>query len=178
MKSEYLVRKLSTFLVVISVLIAMGCSDSDPAPADITPADERDMAPGFTLNNEEGDPVSLSDFEGKPLVIFFFGNTCPLCISSAPSIESEINQAFSSSEMAIIGIDTWDGNQASVVNFKDRTGVTFDLLLRGSMVGSDYGTTYDRLVVVDGEGNIAFKGSTSASNDITKVVNLITELNQ
>ena len=175
MKSKFFGGELSTFLVVIIVAMAVGCSDADPAPVDIP---DGSSAPGFTLINDAGDPVSLTDFSEKPLVIFFFGSTCPLCISSAPSIESKINQAFSSEEMAIIGIDTWDGNQASVVSFKDRTGVTFDLLLNGSMVGSDYRTTYDRLIVVDGEGKIAFKGSTSASNDISKVVNVITELNQ
>lgn len=175
MKIEYFKRGISTFLVAIVVAIAVNCTEADPTPVDMTPG-ELDTAPGFTLNNDDGSPVSLTDFEGKPLVIFFFGNTCPLCISSAPSIESMITQSFSGDVMAIIGIDTWDGNQASVVNFRSRTGVTFDLLLKGSSIASDYGTTYDRLVVVDGDGKIAFKGSSGASNDITKVVNLLTEL--
>ena len=33
---------------------------------------ENDKAPAFTLLNEEGQPVSLNDFNGKSVVLFFF----------------------------------------------------------------------------------------------------------
>jgi thioredoxin-dependent peroxiredoxin len=31
-----------------------------------------DNAPAFTLSSDEGDQVSLKDFEGKHVVLFFF----------------------------------------------------------------------------------------------------------
>ena len=33
---------------------------------------ENDKAPAFTIPNEEGQPVSLKDFAGKNLVLFFY----------------------------------------------------------------------------------------------------------
>jgi peroxiredoxin Q/BCP len=31
-----------------------------------------DKVPDFSVPNEEGQPVSLKDFRGKPVVLFFF----------------------------------------------------------------------------------------------------------
>ena len=76
----------------------------------------------------------------------------------------------------MIGIDVWDGNQESVVNFRNRTGVTFDLLLQGSSVGSAYATTYDRLFVLNAKGEFVHKGSTAAGNDVPKVVSVLNDL--
>ncbi len=178
-------------LLLISSFTFFGCGDEGedtPAPddqaadqiddemTDPDPDPTAEAAPGFELNSVDGGTVSLSDFEGKPLVIFFFGSTCPLCIASGPTVESEVNGSFTSDEIAIIGIDTWDGNAAAVENFKSSTGITFDLLLQGSTVQNAYGTTYDRLFVVDSDGNIAFKGTSTASQDADDVVAIVRSL--
>lgn len=135
-------------------------------------------APSFSLTSVDGGLVSLSDFSGKPLVIFFFGSSCPNCIAGAPSVESKIHQVFSSDKMAIVGIDTWDGNESTVKNFRNTTDVTFDLLLNGSSIETKYNTTYDRLFVVDGEGKVAFKGNSSAAGTINEVVTVLEGLIQ
>lgn len=168
-------RTSSLFSIVIILLLSLsGCAEPgvDPITDSNKPSDE---APKFSLKSLDGNDVSLSNFSGKPLVIFFFGSTCPLCISSAPSVESGIKQAFNAADISIIGIDTWNGNQVAMDNFKSVTGVSFDLLLDGSEVGSDYNTTYDRLIVVD-KGKIVFRGKSSASNDVDDVVELLEEL--
>ena len=130
-------------------------------------------APSFSLTSVDGGTVSLSSFSGKPLVIFFFGDECPNCKGVAPSIESKIANKYSSSTAKVIGIDTWNGNEASVKKFRSDTGVSFDLLLEGSGVAKNYGSTYDRLVVVDASGNIAHKSSSNASSDIDKVIQVV-----
>ena len=33
---------------------------------------EKTKAPDFTLNNKEGEKVSLSDFKGKKIVLYFY----------------------------------------------------------------------------------------------------------
>ena len=165
------------FLIIAIWLFVSQCTTIESTPQILNNGNDDDTdAPAFSLLSDGGTEVSLADFSGKPLVIFFFGSTCPLCISSAPDIESGITQMFSSNNMAIIGIDTWDGNQASVENFKNTTGVTFDLLLDGSATGSAYATTYDRLVVVNAKGKIVYKGETSASNDVENVASLVAQL--
>ncbi|WP_162555973.1 peroxiredoxin family protein [Reichenbachiella versicolor] len=134
-------------------------------------------APEFSLTSVNGGTVSLSDFSGDPLIIFFFGNSCPNCISAGPDIESQLNQKYAGSNVALIGIDTWGGsNTNSVGSFQKSAKVTFDLLLNGSSTASNFESRYDRLVVVDGKGDIVFKGSRNAINDINNVISTINKL--
>ncbi len=83
----------------------------------------------------------------------------------------------SDSNFAILGLDQWNGNNSAVQGFKDATNVTFPLLKNASSVASDYGTTYDRLIVIDTAGKIHHKGSKNVSSDldgvVTKVKNLL-----
>jgi peroxiredoxin len=173
---------LKVTLVILFSVVIVGCSTVDPDvdemmdPDDMNEGSNLEAAPDFTLTSADGSQVSLKDFAEKPLVIFFFGNTCPLCIGAGPKIQADIREKFTTDEVAMIGIDVWDGNQASVLNFKDRTGVTFDLLLEGSSVASDYKTTYDRLFVLNGKGEFIHKGSSSAGNDIDNVVKAVQDL--
>lgn len=169
-------------LILLLFLAVISCSTVDPEVEEMMDPDEMDpdtmleAAPGFTLTSLNGSQVSLSDFAGKPLVIFFFGNSCPLCIGAGPKIQSDIREAFSTGDVAMIGIDVWDGNSASVQNFKDQTGVTFDLLLEGSETAAKYSTTYDRLFVLNKKGEFVHKGTTGASSDVEDVVMVIQEL--
>jgi peroxiredoxin len=174
-------RFLTTVILALFLLPSItGCSDDNAEEVEEMIDDSMGMdgnkAPDFVLNSVSGSEVKLADFEGKPLVIFFFGSTCPLCIASAPSIESKINDGFTDSEIGIIGIDTWNGSQSAVERFRTSTNTSFDLLLNGSGVQSDYMTTYDRLFVIDKDGNIVHTGSTSAGNDVDTVVGVLNNL--
>ncbi len=150
-------------------LISLFVSSCDKSNDDMMPLTDGD-APDFSLNSLNGTQVMLSEFNNKVVVLFFFGNTCPSCKAAAPSVQSNLVTPFASrSDYQILGLDQWDGNQASVQSFKTITGVTFPLLLNASPVAALYKTTYDRLLVIDKNGSIAFSGSQSASLDIAAV---------
>ncbi|MCG8581295.1 MAG: TlpA family protein disulfide reductase [Bacteroidales bacterium] len=160
----------------------MSCSDSDDptgdmqqeGDADDMKGNNNDAAPDFSLTSLSGTTVSLQDFNDKVLVMFFLGNSCPSCKAAAPNIQTQIADEYASnSSVAVIGLDQWDGNEASVQGFKNTTGVSFPLLLKASKVASDYSTTYDRLIVVNKEGKIVFKGTQGASKDIKAAIAII-----
>lgn len=139
--------------------------------------DGSDIAPAFTLDTYDGNEVSFANYKDKVLVISFFGSSCPPCISVGPDIEARLHQEFmAKSDFAIIGIDQWNGNAAAVERFEESAGVTFPLGLKGSGVANAYGTTYDRLVLVNQGGTIAFRGKRIAANDLDEVVNMVKRL--
>lgn len=130
--------------------------------------DEGDAAPDFTVNIAGGGTFTLSEQIGKVVLIFFFGNSCPNCEDSGPSVQGLYETFKDDPDFVAIGLDTWDNSSdlESVSNFAATTGITFPLALMANFVKLDYSWNYDRIVVVDKEGIIRRKVNTAADNDI------------
>lgn len=162
--------RLVTFSMLFGTLVAFtSCNndDDDMDPVEMSDETKTTMAPAFELKSLTGSTVKLSDFKNKVVVLFFFGNGCPSCKAAAPNVQTMIQNTFgSNASFMLLGIDQWDGNMASVESFMKSTGVTFPLLMMGSATAKSYSTTYDRLVVIDKNGNIMFSGTQGAANDL------------
>ena len=76
----------------------------------------------------------------------------------------------------MLGLNTWTGNAAAVESFRKATNVSFPLLLFAADVASDYSTTYDRLILLDKNSNIVYKGKKRAVDTIDVIKNNIDEL--
>ena len=129
-----------------------------------------DDAPNFTVNLEGGGSFSLSDQQDKVVFLFFFGFNCPHCISNGPNTQDLYEVFENDPDFVAIGLDTWDGNSSGVSSYRSRTGITYDLGLQGSRVGSDYSTTYDRIILIDKNGVIRYKGVAQATSSETRAV--------
>jgi len=134
-----------------------------------------EAAPDFTVTLAEGGEFTLSDHQGKVVMIFFFGNGCPYCITSGPGVEGIYNTFKDDPSFVAVGLDTWNSTSTteSVEGFAEEAGVTFQLALTAGAVEEAYQTTYDRLAVVDQEGVLRHKGTVPAINDIQTTVILI-----
>lgn len=61
-------------------------------------------APAFTLESFDGGTVSLSDFEGKPVIINFWASWCVPCRQEAPALEA-VWQSFRDGGLVVVGIN-------------------------------------------------------------------------
>ncbi len=148
-----------------------------PTPNNPGNTSEGVVAPAFTLTSLTGGDVSLSEFNNKVVVLFFFGNSCPTCKAVAPSVETELRLPFDGNDdYQLLGLDQWDGTAASVEGFKSSTKVTFPLLLKASAVAAEYKTTYDRLIVINKEGKIVFAGKQNGAADLKAARNKVNEV--
>ena len=139
----------------------------------VAQVNEGEQAPDFTLTSLSNEQITLSDFQGKVVYIFFFGANCPHCRDNGPVTENEIYQTFKDDENFVaIGLDTWNTSASDVNTFKNITGITYPLLLNGRQSLVDYygnSSSYDRSVVIDANGNIAYKGTSFVNNDFEDV---------
>ena len=71
-------------------------------------------APAFTLKDANGNKVSLKDFRGKNVIVYFYPkDDTPGCTKEAcgfRDLSSEIGDADSNAETVVIGISPDDGN--------------------------------------------------------------------
>ena len=83
-------------------------------------------APDFTLPDKDGNPVSLSDFAGKKVVLYFYPrDNTPGCTRQACAFAVAYAE-FKSLDAAVIGISK--DSSASHQKFADKHGLPFILL--------------------------------------------------
>lgn len=186
MKSTTRYLALLTAMALLSHLTGCG-GPTGTAPADdgpiINPGNDPgtmgEAAPDFSYTSLEGVEYTLSELSGKVVFIFFFGANCPHCINNGPRTETQIYQPFQNNpDFVALGLDTWNTSASAVESFKNVTGITYPLLLNAKEALIDYygsASEYDRAVVVDGDGNIAYMGTNQVTEDeagtVTDVIN-------
>jgi len=107
--------------------------------------EENTLAPDFTLESDQGGPVSLSDFRGKKVVLYFYPkDNTPGCTKEACSFRDE-NAAISMKGAVVIGISP--DSVASHAKFRDKFDLPFYLLSDpDKTVASMYGAWAEKVV--------------------------------
>jgi len=127
---------------------------------------EGDVAPGFTLLNDAGEEISLGDFRGKKVVLYFYPrDNTPGCTKEACSFRDDYS-LFLMKGAVVLGVSP-DG-QRSHQRFKTKFNLPFHLLSDpdhrvAEMYGAwgekkMFGKTYEGIIrstfVIDEEGSI------------------------
>ncbi len=83
-------------------------------------------APNFTAKDDEGNTVSLSDYAGKVVVLYFYPkDDTPGCTKEAQSFRDKYEE-FKNKDIVVLGVSRDD--EASHKRFKEKYGLPFKLL--------------------------------------------------
>ncbi len=104
-----------------------GTENGQPAAdyEDGQPEDEN-KAPDFTVENADGEAVSLSSMEGKPVVLNFWASWCPPCKSEMPDFQKAYETY--GEEIQFMMVDLTDGSRETretAGEFIEEQGFTF-----------------------------------------------------
>jgi thioredoxin-dependent peroxiredoxin len=122
--------------------------------------EEGKPAPDFELLTDEGERVKLSDFRGRPVVLYFYPrDDTPGCTKQACGIRDAYD-AFRERGAVVLGVSA--DTQSSHVKFKAKYELPFTLLADPERVtGEAYGVnregsrTFERSTfVIDADGNV------------------------
>jgi len=139
-------------------------------------------APEFTLNDQDGKPVSLADFRGqKSVVVYFYPkDDTPGCTAEACSFRDQFTE-FSDAGAEVIGISS--DSEASHKKFADKHKLPFTLLSdRGGKVRTAFGVpaTFGLLpgrvtFVIDKEGVVrhAFNSQINATKHVAESLTVL-----
>jgi peroxiredoxin len=162
------IKKFLSFLLAVAVSAA--CLQGQ---------DVGEEAPGFSYQSLGGDTVRLSDFAGKVVFLFLFGNGCPSCKAYGNQTETKVQQVYGmKDDFQALGLDLWNSTSSvtTVTAFKSTTEISYPLLLKAGDMEQKYTTTYDRIIVIDKDGIIRHKGSTIMVNDLDNAISVIEDL--
>lgn len=85
-----------------------------------------DTAPAFTLPDADGNDVSLSDYAGKKVVVYFYpAASTPGCTKQACDFRDSLAE-LNGAGLAVIGISP--DKPAKLAKFRDAEGLNFPLL--------------------------------------------------
>ena len=95
------------------------------------------QAPDFTLKDQDGNAVSLADFRGRKLVVYFYPkDDTPGCTTEACQFNDSLDR-FQNEDVAVVGISADDAE--SHHRFRAKFGLNFPLLVdEGGEVAKAY----------------------------------------
>jgi thioredoxin-dependent peroxiredoxin len=151
-----LLSSLAAALVAVFAIASLHAADDAAMPS------AGQAAPAFTLPSQDGSPISLSQYKGKWVVLYFYPrDMTPGCTIEAHKFQDSLSQ-FEAKNAVILGVsvDSSDSHK----QFCAKDGLTFHLLSDTShSVVSSYGSlgSFGSVVIanrntflIDPSGNI------------------------
>ncbi|AUC76689.1 MULTISPECIES: thioredoxin-dependent thiol peroxidase [unclassified Olleya] len=126
-----------------------------------------DKVPNFTVNDQDGQPVSLSDYKGKKLVVFFYPKaSTPGCTAEACNLTDNY-KALQDKGYEILGVSA--DSEKRQTNFKNKYSFPFPLLADEDkevinafgvwglkkFMGKEYDGIHRKTFLVDEDGVVA-----------------------
>lgn len=90
----------------------------------------------WTLTNQKGESVRLSNFKGQPVILVFWATWCPYCKKLLPGI-AELNDKYAAKGLKIIAVNIMEDWKPKV--YWRNHEYKFDTVLNGDKVASIYG---------------------------------------
>jgi cytochrome c biogenesis protein CcmG/thiol:disulfide interchange protein DsbE len=94
-------------------------------------------APDFTLQDLDGNPVSLSDYEGKVIMVNFWATWCGPCRMEIPGF-IELQNTYSN-DLVIVGVSMDQGGPRVVEPFVEKNGINYPVVYGNGQVATAYG---------------------------------------
>lgn len=149
------VQKIIVAIVAV-VFLLLGVFMITPSPV----GEDGDIkslgrVPSFSLENYDGETVSLADFKDKVLVINSWAVWCPFCVKELSDF-AQLQKEYSD-EIVVVAIDRAESLEKAK-SFTDSLGVTDDLIFLMDPKDSFYkdigGFSMPETIFVDHSGNI------------------------
>jgi len=157
-----------THIVLLLVIVLLGaCTET-----------EMSTAPEFALQNLDGETVSLSDFQGQPVVINFWASWCAPCRFEMPELADKYRD-LESAGLVVLGVNvTSQDSVEGATQFVEDFEIPFPILLdtEGTVEELYNASSTPTTIFVDETGQIVARHfGPMIGEQIEDYINLLTE---
>ena len=94
-------------------------------------------APEFSLSTLDQQPIKLSDYKGKVVVLNFWATYCIPGRIEMPSLE-KLSQKYKDNDVSVVAISLDDGKEKAIQMLVNNMNLSFPIALEGQASGDDY----------------------------------------
>ena len=149
------------FALLVSSAINISCAQNEGVAVG-------DKAPDFTLEDVNGENVSLSKTveENSATLLVFWASWCPYCRAEIPQLQ-KINAEYKEKGLKVLSIDIGESKKKVEPAVKER-GINYTVLLDvDNKVADRYGIIgIPANILLDSEGVIKYRGTSPPAEDL------------
>ncbi len=88
------------------------------------------LAPDFTLRDQQGNAVSLSEYRGRKVIVNFWASWCPPCKAEMPHMQ-RFYEKYGSDDIVLLSVNltSLEKSSAAASHFADKKGISFPIAL-------------------------------------------------
>ncbi|MGM9641942.1 MAG: TlpA family protein disulfide reductase [Eubacteriales bacterium] len=169
-------RKIIASVLAVLMLLPLCACAPTGGEAELQPA------PDFTVYNEDGEPVMLSDMRGKPVVLNFWASWCAPCKKEMPEFDKVCGEFEGRVEFMMVNLtDGIQEKKEEALGFVRAEGYTFSVYLDLSGDAAEkYGVvSIPTTFFIDAEGYVIANATGRIDEDTLKrgISMIYTEIN-
>lgn len=128
-------------------------------------AEDYPTASSWQLTTQAGKTISLSDYQGEPVILHFWATWCPYCKKLQPKLV-ELEKKYQRSGIKIVAISFNEDDDATPQDEINSRGYDFITAVKGELVADQYGvrgtpTTF----FINRQGKAIYKSTSSDVNN-------------
>lgn len=177
-----MIRKISISFLLVSVLLVLaGCNSSDDpqqqtvSETESEPQTEAEYVEQATFTDFDGNEASISDYEGKVVLIDFWETWCKPCLASFPTMQ-KVQEEYPDSFVVLAVTPGFTDTKKDARAFAQKNDYTFEYLMDSNDLHRKLGVQgIPFKVYVDAEGNFIEKsmGTSGPQGDYEKLKKII-----
>jgi cytochrome c biogenesis protein CcmG/thiol:disulfide interchange protein DsbE len=125
-------------------------------PRELKSETQRQTAPNFTLKDADGNPVHLTDYRGKVVLVNFWATWCGPCEVEIPWFV-EFEQKYRDQGFAVLGLSMDDDGWKAVRPYIASHKINYRVMIASEVVSQQFGDidSLPTSFVLDRQGRIA-----------------------
>jgi cytochrome c biogenesis protein CcmG/thiol:disulfide interchange protein DsbE len=148
-------HRLLTRIALTVACVVVPCLACPSATQTIAPAAQRAAAPDFTLDDSKGAPVTLSDYQGKVVLLDVWATWCTGCKVEIPWY-MEFEKKYRRQGLSSIGVAMDEDGWKSVTPYLRKKPINYPIVVGDADFAQAYGvTSMPMTLLIDRKGRIA-----------------------